>query len=170
LGRRVRAEIPRQRRRLHSWTGEQIEAELRRFTAGRERWPTRREFEEAGLRSLYNAIMCRGARKPLAKKLGLRVRPRYARLPIRWSDEAIARALSDLLDGRDSWPTWTEFVAADLNRLYQAISRSPGGHDGWARRYGLPRANRRRVEAAREVHRRRRANADAARQAVDTGA
>lgn len=82
---------------------------------------------------------CLGSPSP---KLGLRVLPRYAGLPIRWSDEAIDRALSDLLDGRDSWPTWTEFVAADLNRLYQAISRSPGGHDAWARRYGLPRATR----------------------------
>jgi DNA invertase Pin-like site-specific DNA recombinase len=138
-------QIPRQRRRLHSWTDEQIETELRRFTAGTERWPTRREFEEAGLRSLYNATMCRGARNPLAKKLGLRVLPRYARLPILWSDEAIERALSDLLEGRDSWPTWTEFVAADLNRLYQAISRSPGGHDAWADRYRLPRQKRRRT-------------------------
>jgi DNA invertase Pin-like site-specific DNA recombinase len=142
--------IPRQRRRLHSWTEEQIEAELRRFTVGAERWPTRREFEEAGLRSLYNAVMCRGARQPLAKKLGLRVLPRYARLPIRWSDEAIDRALCDPLDGRDSWPTWTEFVAANLNCLYQAIGRSPGGHDAWAHRYGLPRANRRRVKSAQE--------------------
>jgi hypothetical protein len=140
-------QIPRQRRRLHSWTDEQIEAELRRFTAGTRRWPTRREFEEAGLRSLYNAIMCRGARKPLAKKLGLRVLPSYARLPILWSDQAIERALNDLLEGRDSWPTWTEFVAADLNRLYQAISRSPGGHDAWACRYGLPRPSRRRAQA-----------------------
>ena len=33
-------------------------------------------------------------------------------------------------------------AAADLNLLYQAISRSPGGHDAWAHRYGLPRAAR----------------------------
>jgi hypothetical protein len=145
--------IPRQRRRLHSWTDEQIEAELRRFTAGTRRRPTKREFEEAGLRSLYNAIMGRDARKPLAKKLGLRVLPRYARLPMRWSDEAIDRGLSDGLQGRDTWPTWTEFVAADLNRLYRAISRSPGGHEAWADRYGLPPLNRRPACAARVAHR-----------------
>ena len=135
-------QLPRQRRRLNSWTDERIEAELRRFTAGTHHWPTRRQFEEAGLRSLYNAIMKRRARRPLAKKLGLRVPRRYARLPIHWTDEAIARALSELLEGRHSWPTSREFVAADLNRLYHAIGRSPGGHDGWAHRYRLPRPTR----------------------------
>lgn len=135
-------QLPRHRRRLNSWTDELIEAELRRFTSDTDRWPTKREFEEAGLRSLYNAIMKRQARRALAKKLGLRVLRPYARYPIRWTDEVIDGALGELLEGRDSWPTWGDFVAADLNRLYNAIGRSTGGHDAWARRYGLPRTNR----------------------------
>jgi DNA invertase Pin-like site-specific DNA recombinase len=139
-------ELPRRRRRLNEWTDERIEGELRRLTAGTKYWPTKRAFQEADQLSLYNAIKWRGTRPLLARKLGLTDRGR--RVPLRWSDKALDEALSELLDGRDSWPTWRDFVAADLNGLYQTIAEFPGGHDSWARRYGLPRATRRRSKAA----------------------
>jgi DNA invertase Pin-like site-specific DNA recombinase len=131
-------ELPRTRRRLHTWTDEQIEAELRRFTADRREWPTRLEFEEAGLRSLYGAIAKRGTRRLLARKLGLRLPRQGARVPTRWTDEAIECALREMLRGRNTWPTWKDFRASRRHHLYQAI-RCHGGHDRWARRYRLPR-------------------------------
>jgi hypothetical protein len=111
--------------------------------------------------SLYHAIMKRGTRPLWAKRLGLAVPRGAATAPLRWSDEAIDRALGVLLQGRESWPTGTEFATAGCRPLYQAIARSPGGHDCWARRYGLPRPTSRRAQAAREAHARRRARAQA---------
>jgi hypothetical protein len=108
-----------------------------------------------------------------APALGKEARPggpqRRATAPIRWSDEAIDRALAELLQGRESWPTGTEFATAGRRPLYQAIARSPGGHDRWARRYGLPRRTSRRAQAAREAHARRRARAQVAASDRDPG-
>jgi hypothetical protein len=100
-----------------------------------------------------------GTRPLWAKRLGLPVPRGAATTPLRWSDEAIDRALRDLLQGRESWPTGTEFTSAGRRALYQAIGRSPGGHDRWARRYGLPRPTSGRAQAARKAHARRRARA-----------
>jgi hypothetical protein len=82
-----------------------------------------------------------------------------ATAPIRWSDGAIDRALGELLRGRESCPTGTEFATAGYRPLHQAIGRFPGGHDRWARRYGLPCPTSGRAQAAREAHARRRARA-----------
>jgi hypothetical protein len=155
-------DLPRYRRRLHSWTDERIDTELRRLIAGTERWPTKRAFEQAGLVSLYNAIMRRGTRPYWAKRLGIPVPRHRATAPLRWSEEAIDRALKELLEGRDTWPTAKEFADAGLWGLYQIIGRSPGSHERWARRYGVTRPTRRSAQAAREAHARRRARAQTA--------
>ena len=95
-------ELPRRRRRRHSWTDERIHTELQRLTAGSDRWPAKRVFAEAGLLSLYHAIMRRGTRGRWAQRLGVPVPPKHVTTPLRWSDEAIDRALRELLQGRQS--------------------------------------------------------------------
>ncbi len=59
------------------WTEERIRLELERFCTGREKWPTEREFIEAGQRPLYSAASRNGGIARWADQLGLvRRRPR----------------------------------------------------------------------------------------------
>jgi hypothetical protein len=59
------------------WTEERIREELERFCAGREVWPTEREFMAAGRRALYAAASRNGGVAWCAHQLGLaRRRPR----------------------------------------------------------------------------------------------
>jgi len=133
-----------QRRCCARWTAERIEATLRALCAGSERWPTKPEFESAGLLGLYEAIARAGTRQHLAAKLGLAPPPEqgYYRGPNRWTERAIESALAAFLAGHTVWPTQPMFAAAGLGGLYQAIAKSHGGHDRQAERYGLPRIRR----------------------------
>jgi hypothetical protein len=71
--------------------------------------------------------------RPLwANRLRLPVPRSAATAPIRWREGAIDRALRELLHGRESWPTGTEFGTAGRRPPYQAIARSPGEHACWA--------------------------------------
>jgi Fic family protein len=58
--------------RPRSWTDERIEAELRKFCAGRTYWPTIKEFRAAGQARLYDAVARHGGADVWAAKLGLR--------------------------------------------------------------------------------------------------
>jgi hypothetical protein len=133
-----------QRRCCARWTAERIEATLRGLCAGSESWPTKPEFESAGLLGLYEAIARAGTRQHLAAKLGLSPPPEqgYHRGPNRWSEPAIESALAAFLAGHTVWPTQPMFAAAGLGGLYQAITKAPGGHDLRAERHGLTRIRR----------------------------
>jgi hypothetical protein len=56
------------------WTEERIRGELERFCAGRDAWPTEREFIEAGQRRLYGAASRNGGVAWWAEQLGLAYR------------------------------------------------------------------------------------------------
>lgn len=129
-------------RRCSRWTTPLIEAALRPLVAGRESWPPKRVFVDAGLVGLYHAIGRQGQQRLWAERMGLAYRGSRARDKPRWSDEAIAEALEPLLRGRREFPRPSEFEAAGLVPLQQAIYRHPDGHAGWARRCGLPVARR----------------------------
>jgi DNA invertase Pin-like site-specific DNA recombinase len=127
------------------WTTGRITEQLAHFTAGRQDWPARSEFEAAGLLRLYGAISARKLRKQLATELGLAlpagktkiVRPK----PTRWTETAIAAALDSALAGREEWPRPTEMNRAGLRWLDQRLIEN-GTHASWARRYGVrPRPN-----------------------------
>jgi hypothetical protein len=60
------------------WTDERIEAELRRFAAGHEVFPTRREFRHAGETALLGALHRHGGIVLWAARLGLPRRERYS--------------------------------------------------------------------------------------------
>jgi hypothetical protein len=68
------------RRRASGWTEQRIWDELREFCAGREVWPTEREFVDAGRRSLYAAASRMGGIARWAAELGL---PRQRSRPSR---------------------------------------------------------------------------------------
>lgn len=137
-----------QRRCCSRWTPDRIEATLRERFGERTTWPTKPEFEREGLLGLYEAIGRAGTRQDLAAKLGLSglSGEGYYRRPDRWTVAAIDQALTTFLAGRATWPTQPMFAAAGLGGLFQVITKSPGGHDARAARYGLDRpSSRRRV-------------------------
>jgi DNA invertase Pin-like site-specific DNA recombinase len=140
----------RQRDRI-GWSEERIEAALRQLSTPSGVMPTRREMRTSGLRGLANAVGPASERERWASRLGLRMPPRTRQPTSRWSEQAIERALRDLLRGRRVYPTRSEFRAAGLDHVYQAIGRRPGGHTGWAERHQLarpPTARPRRVAEA----------------------
>jgi DNA invertase Pin-like site-specific DNA recombinase len=60
------------------WTDERLEAELRNFAAGREVFPTVREFRRAGRTGLLGALRRHGGGELWASRLGLPRRERYS--------------------------------------------------------------------------------------------
>lgn len=79
---------PATRRR---WTDQRILAELRQFVRGRETFPTRREFEVAGRRTLWNAIRDRGGVTVWAPRADLPLREAQRRRGLS-EDEAVRQA------------------------------------------------------------------------------
>lgn len=59
------------RRSRHAWPDERIRAELRRFLGDRPGWPTYREFQGNGLKSLRDAITHTGGAEHWAKDIGV---------------------------------------------------------------------------------------------------
>jgi hypothetical protein len=57
--------------RRTEWPQERIANDLRRLTKGRGDFPSKAEFHEAGLRSLYDAICKYGGTARWAAQLGL---------------------------------------------------------------------------------------------------
>jgi hypothetical protein len=55
---------------------------------------------------------------------------------MQWTDQEIEAALDPFLEGRDEWPTWSEFQEAGLGRLRTKLRRA-GTQQAWADHYGL---------------------------------
>jgi hypothetical protein len=139
-----------------------------RFAEGRSEWPTKGEFNVAGLAPLYQAINRFQARKGIAADLGLRLPPgrRLITSP-RWTEPATRAALDALLDGRTTWPTNSEFRQAGLMGLCRRLNRS-GTIGFWRRQYGFPKPTARvvRRQLAREAY--LASDADGASNAIST--
>jgi hypothetical protein len=58
-----------------------------------------------------------------------------------WTDQRIADELALFLKLRADWPRYTEFIAEDRRRLYQAVLNH-GGTQLWAQRMGVKRIKR----------------------------
>jgi len=117
-----------------------IEAELRRFLSDRPVWPSYAEFVAAGQRGLRELVTRHGGARYWARRVGVEWverRPGYAP---RWTPERVGSELEAFLAGREVWPSRTEFEAAGLNLLREAVNRL-GGVEVWAARFGLPRPN-----------------------------
>lgn len=119
------------------WTDETILAALTPLCAGRERFPTITEFQEAGLGGLHSTLGRRRGLDAWAARFGLPRHPPNGRLPT-WTPATISAALDGLCAGRETFPSHQDFKAAGLLGLYQALYRR-GEFDAWVARSGLPR-------------------------------
>jgi len=143
---------------VRHWTDETIRETLSAFFGDREDWPSQREFDEAGLHALREALRHYGGPERWAKAMGVvlpagagrsTARPRPPADPTDkrprkwppWSEQRIAAELQTFLDGREEWPRYREFVEAGQKQLYGAVLRN-GGAERWARRTGVRRAER----------------------------
>jgi site-specific DNA recombinase len=123
---------PIKSQRTNRWTHDQIKPALDDFLAGRSVWPTRREFQEAGLYGLLGHLHQRDDPEAWARRYGLA--PPARRL--KWTEAAIKRELDKFLAGRETWPRHIDFRRAQLRGLEERIA-ADGTREAWMRRYGL---------------------------------
>jgi hypothetical protein len=120
-----------------------LHEELEEFLADYEEWPSYREFQRRGRKTLRDRVTQEGGARYWARKLDLPYierSPGYA--PI-WTDERIRADLARFLRGRKLWPSRIEFEEADRKPLRDAIART-GGPPRWAEEFGLPLPDERR--------------------------
>jgi DNA invertase Pin-like site-specific DNA recombinase len=112
------------------WNELRMIGALRALLHGRKQWPAKRDFNQAGLASLYDALAHRGGLAYWARQFGFEVGD-Y------WSSARIAYDLRRFLEDRTRFPTKAEFAASHRLSLYLA-ARQNGGIPYWARRLALP--------------------------------
>jgi hypothetical protein len=137
--------LPRPDRRAgirRSWTPEVIEDELRRLIGDGTTWPSKAEFQQAGLSSMLSAIYFYEGPEYWAERMNVaRARSSAAGRSRRWTQERIQSELEQFCAGRELWPTEREFAEAGKRALYSAASRN-GGVAWWAQQLGLERRRR----------------------------
>jgi hypothetical protein len=139
---------------VRRWTDEVIRATLAEFFGRRSTWPTNREFDQAGLHGLREALRHYGGpvcwstemgvnwtpRAPSSRPRPRRIKSKRPAEPARewpkWNDRTIAAELSTFLAGRVQWPRHAEFVESGRKGLYQAVLTHGGTH-AWAERMGV---------------------------------
>lgn len=134
--------LPRKDRRCgirRGWTDEATYTELRKLIGDTARWPSRREFEAAGLYSMLTSIYRREGPDFWARRMGVKQRPTSGKPRAKsWTEDRIRLELGRFCAGRELWPTEREFVEAGKRALYSAASRN-GGVARWATELGLTR-------------------------------
>ena len=143
---------------VRRWTDERIHATLAELLGDRDTWPTSREFDDAGLHSLREALRRYGGPARWSQEMGVSWTP--SQRPTRrrehppspppqphrpwpkWTEHTIALELERFLDGRRDWPRHVEFVAAGQKGLYHAVLKHGGPHT-WADRMGVEWVDRR---------------------------
>lgn len=138
---------------VRHWTDEAIRQTLAEFFGDREDWPSQREFDQAGLHALREALRHYGGPERWAKEMGVVLPPGMARSIARrrlpatptdkpprmwppWDEQRIARELEAFLHEHTEWPRHREFLEAGRKQLYGAVLRN-GGTRKWARRMGV---------------------------------
>ena len=119
------------------WTDGRVREELKVFLAGRSVWPSRKEFEAAGRKTLRDAVGRNGGIEMWAAEFDLPVQDLRRGSRRVWDDARIEAELRRFLGDRDDWPTKAEFEQAGLDSLRSAIYRHGGGTRRWARRLGV---------------------------------
>lgn len=123
---------------------------LAAFFGDRQVWLSQREFDEAGLHALREALRHYGGPERWAREMGVvlapdvprsvaRPRPAAVKSPRKWplwDEPRITEELRVFLHGREEWPRHREFVEAGHKGLYQAVLVRGGTHV-WARRMGV---------------------------------
>lgn len=139
---------------VRHWTNDAIRAALANFFGDRPDWPSQREFDEAGLHALREALRHYGGPERWAREMSVVLAPEMARSTARprppvakpadksprkwplWHEQRIAAELEVFLRGRYEWPRHREFVETGRKGLYQAVLSHGGTHE-WARRMGV---------------------------------
>jgi DNA invertase Pin-like site-specific DNA recombinase len=138
---------PPELRPTRDWSRAQLDRELRSFIGGRDRWPSFPEFQAAGRALLWDQVRRHGGALRWANELGIPYAARLRRVTGEpWSDELVHAELAKFLDGRDKWPRYAEFRAADLCPLREAVG-AMGGPVRWAERMGVELPPRRRTRS-----------------------
>lgn len=132
--------MPRKAQAQRTWTEQTVESALREFLAGRDEWPSYRDFQRSGHRALRDAVTRLGGARHWARRLGVTYVQRKPGYMVRWTDDRIRRELPQFLDGRVVWPLRIEFEQAGLKPLRDAIGRR-GGPERWAAEFSLPVLN-----------------------------
>lgn len=132
--------MPRSARKPQHWTDQSVERELRDFLAGRQEWPSYRDFQRAGQKPLRDAATRLGGARHWAHRLGVTYVERKPGYAIHWTDDRIRRELVGFLRGRTVWPLRIEFERSGLKPLRDALGRR-GGPERWAAEFRLPLAN-----------------------------
>jgi hypothetical protein len=112
------------------WNELRMRGALKALLHGRKQWPAKRDFNQAGLASLYDALVHRGGLAYWARQFGFEIGP-Y------WSSTRTAYELCRFLEGRSSFPKKSEFAASHRLSLYYAACRN-GGIGYWLKRFRLP--------------------------------
>jgi hypothetical protein len=134
------------------WDEKRIETAVRPLVEHLGRWPTRAEFEEAGIGGALTAMYSHaeyGGIDAWRQRFRVSPPPPGPKRTI-WSDERIERELRSFCRGRKTWPGAREFEIAGLGRLYRGASLH-GGIPRWRSIIGLepdPQARRRRGTSA----------------------
>ena len=120
------------------WDEQRIEAALGPLVRQLGRWPTHGEFDHAGLGAARSAVYRNGGSTVWAKRLGVEASPAHAPAPRtrHWDDRRIETELRRLCRRRRRWPSYSEFLAANQRRLYDAASHH-GGIEYWRTRLGF---------------------------------
>jgi DNA invertase Pin-like site-specific DNA recombinase len=118
------------------WTDAKVGGALAPFLRRRKAWPSKAEFEAAGLGPLHDALRRHGGTQHWAEHFRIEYE---ARANDRWTKDGIERQFLSAMSGFDRLPMKREFVAAGQLDLYMAM-RSHGGLTYWAERLDLEEA------------------------------
>jgi hypothetical protein len=118
------------------WDDERIEAAILPLLRQLGRWPTRGEFDRAGLGAARSAVYRHGGSSAWQRRVGLQATPVNGPAARYWDERRIETELRRFCRRRRRWPTYSDFVAAGQRRLYNAASRR-GGIGYWRARLGF---------------------------------
>ena len=126
-------------RRGASVPDDELAAALAQFLRDQTQWPTYRDFERAGLKSLRDKVTHQGGARHWAQRLGVSyVEHPPGHAPI-WTDDRIRNDLRSYLAAKAQWPSRKQFERDGHKPLRDAVNRT-GGPDRWAAEFGLPRS------------------------------
>jgi site-specific DNA recombinase len=115
------------------WSDAKVGAALKPLLRRRQSWPSKAEFEAAGMGVVHGALGQHGGGAHWAEHFGI---PYERRANDRWSKDGIERRFRQRFGGFSHLPMRKEFDAAGEHGLYMAM-RGHGGLEYWAERLGV---------------------------------
>jgi DNA invertase Pin-like site-specific DNA recombinase len=116
------------------WSQGELLNALSPFLAGRDQWPSFRQFQAAGLGLLHMQVERHGGPRHIAFVANLPFAPREKMQG--YTEERVGTELRDYLADRSSWPTVKQFTADHRSKLRLAVGWY-GGQERWAKEMGV---------------------------------